>query len=318
MKIRMLLLPLLLAGCHGAPSTDVDDAPAATADVLPVDAMAVELSAEQSARLGIESVALAAAPAGTAVTAFARVVDPQPLFQGLSDRAVARAALRASDANLQRVSGLFTHDGNASAQELETARATRAQDAARLQSVQRQLQVQWDGPLAAEGGDALAGRLAAGTIALLRIEADRTMMDGTVPLAAHWLREGDSSLAIGTLWAAPSRDPGASGPSFLALIEPAQGLRPGITGSVILDLPGPAGAGVLLPRDALVYAQAAPWAYVEAGPGRWQRRALDLSQVRADGYVQRSGFVVGERVVIKGAGVLLAAELGNNADDEQD
>src|SRR3546814_3475313 len=101
-------------------------------------------------------------------------------------------------------------------------------------------------------------------------------------------------------------------------IEPARGLRPGSTGNVILDLPGPGGSGVLVPRDALVYAQAAPWAYVETAPGHWQRRALDLSQVRAEGYVQRNGFAVGERVVIKGAGGLLAAELGNAAADEQD
>src|SRR3546814_4283304 len=67
------------------------------------------------------------------------------------------------------------------------------------------------------------------------------------------------------------------------LIEPARGLRPGSTGNVILDLPGPGGSGVLVPRDALVYAQAAPWAYVETAPGHWQRRALDLSQVRAEG-----------------------------------
>lgn len=315
MKIRVLLLPLLLAACHGAP--DADDAPAA-AELAPAEPMSVALSREQAARLGIESVALAAAPAGTAVGAFARVVDPQPLFQGLSDRAVAQAALRASDANLQRLIGLFAHDGNASLQELEAARATRAQDAARLQSAQRQLQVQWGGPLAAAGGDALAARLAAGESALVRIEADRTLVDGSVPLAAHWLREGDGALDIGTLWVAPSRDPGASGPTYLGLIDPARGLRPGSTGSVILDLPGAGGNGVLVPRDALVYAQAAPWAYVETAPGHWQRRALDLSQVRADGYVQRSGFAIGERVVIKGAGGLLAAELGNAAAEEQD
>src|SRR3546814_13070001 len=75
MKIRVLLLPMLLAACHGAP--DADDAPAA-AELAPAEPMSVALSREQAARLGIESVALAVAPAGTAISAFARVVDPQP------------------------------------------------------------------------------------------------------------------------------------------------------------------------------------------------------------------------------------------------
>src|SRR3546814_16693917 len=102
MKIRVLLLPMLLAACHGAP--DADDAPAA-AELAPAEPMSVALSREQAARLGIESVALAVAPAGTAISAFARVVDPQPLFQILSDRAVAQAALRASEANRHRRRG---------------------------------------------------------------------------------------------------------------------------------------------------------------------------------------------------------------------
>src|SRR3546814_15073208 len=100
-----------------------------SSDLLaPAEPMSVALSREQAARLGIESVALAVAPVGTAISAFARVVDPQPLFQSLSDRAVAQAALRASEANRQRLSGLYEHDGNASLQELEAARASRAQD----------------------------------------------------------------------------------------------------------------------------------------------------------------------------------------------
>src|SRR3546814_3023607 len=50
-----------------------------SSDLLaPAEPMSVALSREQAARLGIESVALAVAPAGTAISAFARVVDPQP------------------------------------------------------------------------------------------------------------------------------------------------------------------------------------------------------------------------------------------------
>lgn len=322
MKASFALLLMLLAGCHAGPAPDTDDAQAAAAPSVIATATApgtpteVVLGADQAGRLGIVSVALAVAPAGTSATAFARVIDPQPLFQSLDERALARAALAASDANRTRIESLYAQDGNASAQEREAARAVQAQDAARAQWTQRQLQVQWGGPLAGDSGDALAGRLAAGTVALLRIEADGSMADATLPLAARWLRDGDTPLDVGSLWPAPSRDPGSPGPVFFALIDPAQGLRPGMRGAVALDLPGAASTGVLLPRAALVYAQAAPWAYVETGPDHWQRRALDLSRVRADGYVQFAGFAVGERVVIQGAGILLAAELGGAGDDD--
>ncbi|MDX2300196.1 MAG: hypothetical protein NW204_10770 [Xanthomonadaceae bacterium] len=322
MRASLPLLIMLLTGCHTGPSTDADDVqPAASTAVVataPAAPVEVVLGAEQAKRLGIVSVALTPASAGASVAAFARVIDPQPLFQSLHDRALARAALAVSDANRQRIDDLFAHDGNASMQERDAARAIRAQDAARVQWTQRQLQVQWGGPLAGDGGDALAERLAAGTVALLRIEADGGMADAVVPLAAHWLRDGDRPLDATRLWPAPSRDPASPGPVFFALVDPAQGLRPGMRGAVALDLPGPATAGVWVPRAALVYAQAMPSAYVETGVARWQRRALDVSLMRADGYVQVAGFAVGERVVIQGAGILLAAERGDTlGGDEQ-
>lgn len=303
----------------GAPSRR-DQIPA-NADFPPQadqgDSEGLTLSAAERQRLGIVTAPLAAAPSAGTHPALGVVLDPQPLFQLLADLASARAAERASSAVLARTRQLHAAEGNASTQELEQAQSTATQDSARVRLLTRQLQSQWGGPLAADGNEALADALAAGDQILLRIDSELVFGDPRLPAAAAWPLDGrHPPLPLGTLWPAPIQDPMSPGRSFLALAERAPGLRPGAHGRVQLSLPGDAAAALLLPRSALVMAQGQGYAYIDTGDGHYQRRLVDLSRALNSGYLIDAGYAAGEPVVVHGAGLLLAAELGSSEDDE--
>jgi membrane fusion protein, multidrug efflux system len=319
----MRILPLaLLLGLPGptrvwaAESVPAPSEVAATADA-DEQGEGLSLSAEQRQRLGIVSTPLLAAPDAAAPNALGLVLDPQPLFQLLSDLSSARAAEHASSAALTRTRALHAADGTASAQELEQAQATATQDQVRLRLLRRQLLSQWGGPLAADGNEQLADALAAGSRALLRIDSELGFGDARTPSAAYWQFDAEHpALELSPLWPAPSQDPASPGRGFLALAADAPGLRPGSRGSVQLRLPGTDGATLLLPRAALVMAQGRGYAYIEMADGHYQRRPVDLARAVQSGYLIDAGYAAGDLVVVHGAGLLLATELGSDAEDQ--
>jgi hypothetical protein len=52
------------------------------------------------------------------------------------------------------------------------------------------------------------------------------------------------------------------------------------------------------------------WCYVEIAPHTYRRVAIDLSDQLPDGYFVAKGIAANQPVVVKGAGLLLAHELG--------
>jgi len=72
---------------------------------------------------------------------------------------------------------------------------------------------------------------------------------------------------------------------------------------------GASAAGVVVPAAAVVIAQGGTWAYIEEPGGSFVRRAVSLSQPSGAGYFT-TAVHPGERVVVQGAGQLLARETG--------
>jgi hypothetical protein len=77
---------------------------------------------------------------------------------------------------------------------------------------------------------------------------------------------------------------------------------------------GAAEKGAYVPASAIVIAEGRSWLYIEEKDNYFVRQAADLSRPSGDGYVMSSAVQVGEAVVIKGAGQLLARETGSAED----
>ena len=311
---KWLMLAVMLTGCSRAPAPE---AAATTNAPRAVDHMTLMLSATDAARIGVTTAALAVSEYQASAAAVAIVVDPQALFALLAERTSAESARSASAANLSRVEALFAEDGNASEQELDVARAQRLQDEARATAVRRQLQSQWGERLAGGDGAAFADRLADGRLALIRIE----FLD-TVAGPLHWqgqalrLASSPEPLTIQSAWIAPTANPTRPGATWLALVATTTRQPIDSRGTVEIEQSTQSHVGVDLPRSAIVYADSGTWVYVAIDDTHYQRRAIALDRPTADGYFADQGFRVGERVVTAGAGLLLAEQIGQDADDE--
>ena len=95
-------------------------------------------------------------------------------------------------------------------------------------------------------------------------------------------------------------------PVRLRVRDPAQQLRPGMTGAVTLEMGAPHDA-VVVPVAAVVYDDAQPVVFVEEAGGRYALRAVKLGVVRRDRVEIASGVEAGARVVVTGAASLLSA-----------
>ncbi len=107
---------------------------------------------------------------------------------------------------------------------------------------------------------------------------------------------------------APEVDPKLQGQTFVFRIRDAQAaLRPGQSVTAYLDSPGSRRAGVIVPRDAVVWHQGRSWAYVQTGDDSFARRAVDLEEPAGSGWFTRS-LKAGDKVVTTGVQTLLSEE----------
>jgi multidrug efflux system membrane fusion protein len=104
-------------------------------------------------------------------------------------------------------------------------------------------------------------------------------------------------------------NPRLQGQTFIIRIQ-ADGvpLRPGMSVRAYLTSPGSPQKGVVIPRSAIVWVGGRPWAYIEVGKGRFNRREVELDHPTENGWFVSSGFSAGERVVVTGAQTLLSEE----------
>jgi hypothetical protein len=103
--------------------------------------------------------------------------------------------------------------------------------------------------------------------------------------------------------------PETLGNTLLFRVRPGQSsLRPGAAVTAYLTLAGKPEEGVVIPREAAVWADGKSWAYVEVKQSQFTRREVPEDQPTANGWFTRTGFAPGERVVTRGAQQLLSEE----------
>lgn len=125
-----------------------------------------------------------------------------------------------------------------------------------------------------------------------------------------WI-EGPSGHSVEILFISPSprTDPHVQGMSFFYKATGAgRYLLPGM--SVIASLPGGgSSSGFIVPSSAIVWWLGKAWVYVQRKADHFVRRELPPGTPTENGRFVRQGFTSGERIVVRGAQLLLSEEL---------
>lgn len=259
-------------------------------------------------QLGIVLAKPATATLAPEVPAFGRVLDPASFATLVSETETARAALTASEKELERARKLFAADGNASAQTVEAAQAAATRDRAALVSAQARLGGGWGREVAREAGTIFQA-LENGAV-LIRIDALPGDAPAPNPRQVRASLPGQSeSFAAEIIGPASVADPQVPGVSFFALVrEP----RLPVGAALRATLPG-AGEPVkalTVPRSAIVYHQGSAWIFVLGEEDTFERKLVTLGRGAGSDVVGvLSGLEADEQVATTGAHQLLAAEL---------
>jgi hypothetical protein len=301
----LLSCALLLEGCsgHEAPVT----AAPATTEAEAVPGGPVNLGPEEVRRLGLEVAPAQAAGYRDQREGYAEVWSHESIAQLVAEVSTAEAATRQSEAALQRIQSLAGTPGAYSADALATGQRKAEADAATLLLARRRLSALLGDHAPRAGSGAALADLASGRLKLVRVtfpgDSGPHESPGSLRLFAMGAAPGEKGSWSGTVWDAPANSsmPGRSVWVVASGAHLAEGER------LIARAPvGTAYTGVLIPDAAVVVSEERLWCFVEKPVGIYTRIAIDAQWPVADGYVVRGGVAVGDPVVVKGAGLLLA------------
>jgi hypothetical protein len=269
----------------------------------------LQLNAAKREKTGVTLAKPSSATLAPEVAAFGRVLDPVPLIALAAEVETARAALDASQKEVEREQKLFAAGVNASAQTVETATAAVARDRATLASARARLIASVGHPLAdtANLAQMVAGLEQGRALARLDVLAGDTVA-ADAKVARVSLAGSSDAFDATVLGAAPTSDPQVSGQGFLVLLKDHP-LPAGAALRGTLPAPGETEKALVLPRSAVVYHQGSAWIYVLGEEDTFERKLVTLGRTVGDGVVIASGAEPDEQVAITGAGQLLSAEL---------
>ncbi len=277
-----------------------------------VHAAEVQVDAATQKRLGITTAPLAAARRQAVATGFARVLDPVPLAALDSDLVTAATAAATSHAEAARTKALAAADATVSLKVAQAAQAQAGADAAKLALLRRRVGLEW-GPVFANdaGRSRLIAELVAGRAALVRIDAP----SGTAGARSARMQLGaGETVDVTILGPARTADPRVQTGGLMGVVRGPVAARMGVGMSAPVTLSGPAGgAGVIVPRSALIRTEGQTFAYVRKDATHFERRALVAPTPQPEGLFSAGGFSAGEPVVVSGASALLAAETAPKA-----
>ncbi|MFM0327743.1 efflux RND transporter periplasmic adaptor subunit [Caballeronia glebae] len=274
----------------------------------------------------IEVAPLATATAQRERTAWATVVDLQPLFDLRNRLAAARADLDTltaqagnSHTQFERSNALFEDDRNVSQKSLQDARAVMQADRAKLKSASSALggleatmrQQFGDALTRASTGSssALLQRLVSGRVAVLRVTLPADF-GAAAPDRINVDAPDGQKVAATKLSASPMADPSVQGIPWFYATDRALPVGTRTRAHVPSQAPSqaPAQPMLVVPDKAVVWYGGQPWAYVQTAPDRFTRRVVPAGDERDSGFLVSTGFHAGDRVVTQGAQLLLSEE----------
>lgn len=270
----------------------------------------ISIDADTQRRLGVVVASLEMSDDTATLDGFAKGLDAGPLAAIIAEIDTAEAAAAASAAEARRLDALYRQDTSASRRSVEAARAQARGDAARVRLAQQRIGIEF-GPGLLRLGIArvrqLAGEIAYGDAALVRID----IPGASLPLGALVrVSAGTASGMVRVLGPASVADPRLQSAGALGVLRGALA-RQSLTGRVLSAAiaSGPARAGLLVPRDAIVRFQGQMWVYRQTPKG-FVRVALNDPVSVSDGWLVSTGISSSDRIAVHGGAGLLAIDLG--------
>ncbi len=286
----------------------------------------ITLSKESQAASGIVTAELAAANNQGATQVYGSVVNPQPLFElraqylaALSEARAQRIAIANSDNEFQRLKRLHADDRNVSERAVLEAQTRWRGDQAKLAAAEQtantlkeSLRAGWGDTVASWAGDPgskvfanLSGQRDVLVQMIIPYELRQQAAKSPLQVGPMGLREGLRDAR----YVAPARsaDTGLAGATFMFLTD-AKDLRQGMRIVGRLGLDGEAREGVLIPPSAVVWHGGKAWVYVQEDTEKFVRREVNTQEELPAGWFNASGYEAGDKVVIRGAQLLLSEE----------
>jgi hypothetical protein len=271
----------------------------------------VTLGETQRTQLDLSTQPIASGRDEGNVEATGRVLDPVALIDAALARASARSVAQRTARELARVAHLSRGAENASQRDLEAATDADRRAQLDLDAAQARFAAGW-GEQLSERADlgALLQSLSQRHAAIARIDlppgAD-SLGDPTEVRVAIAMRP-EQGLPAQLIGRAPDVDPLVQGSGWLVLLE----TDPPATGAALvatMRFASRAMEGVVIPRNALLRGGGHVFVYVEREPGTFARVAVTPLRANDDGWLVASTLTPGDRVVVRGAQELLAAEM---------
>jgi hypothetical protein len=242
-----------------------------------------------------------------------------------------RASLEASSKQYERQKALYEEDQNTSARTFEAAKAAWLSDQAAFQAAMEGLKASQKSIGAEEEvlkaledsarqhwGPVIAGWLPENAPAFQRlIRQEDLLIQITLPAGAQVSPISQSiriKSTLGILATAelvspsPQTDPRIQGLSFLYVVPAQEGFLQGMNVLALLSSGSPV-QGVVVPASAVVWWHGKAWVYVQENPEQFARREIFEKSPVVEGFFVHKGFVAGDRVVVKGAQLLLSEEV---------
>lgn len=277
----------------------------------------MQLDAQEIENAGIRTIPAASTQRALQLTGYGVVLPHDTIAQSVAELKQAQAVAAQSRTALARARRLEGTPGALSADQAEAAVRQSAVDAAGSELARQKLSGLIGRP-ALEGRslDKLLQSLAEGERKILR-----ATFPATGPPLAHGAglrairlgrREPETIDSLGPAWPAPA-DPDIPGRSYFAVI-PGNALAEGerITATA---LSGETLSGVFVPGAAMVLFDARPWFYVQHPDGAFERLPIEAERHVEGGYALEKALAASDRIVIQGAGILLAREQGAGEPD---
>jgi membrane fusion protein, multidrug efflux system len=283
----------------------------------------IRLDAAAQSRSGIEIEALTPMSHRAETPVYGNVLDLQPLIElrgryeaARADAAAAHAVAAASQADWERSRALYEDQRNVSLKVYQAALANYRADqakadaaAAQVLSIESSLQHQFGRTLAGwtvqPNSPAFAGLLSQ-TDVLVRLTLPPTDGKQAAPRVVDVQIGGGRRMRGSLVSAAAQTDPGTIGTSFIYRVPAALASGAAVVG--YLPTTSLATNGAFVPSGAVVWFAGQPWVYVQEGPARFVRQPLGNAGQVEGGYVATNGLRPDERVVARGAGLLLSEE----------
>ena len=239
-------------------------------------------------------------------------------------------SLEASRKQYERLKTLYEDNRNVSEKAFQAGEVTWRSDEANAHAAEQGLQAAQEALRTAEEalkvlgetarqqwGGVLTGWLFNGSAALDRLlQQQDVLIQITLPSGIHVSSPAEAvsiQTPAGTVVSAhfvsqsPRTDPHIQGMSFFYVAPQQATLLPGM--GVIPFLPvGPNVNGFFIPASSIVWWQGMAWVYVQKNPTQFLRQEVSTASPVRDGFFATKGFTEKDRIVVKGAQILLSEE----------